>query len=79
MQNTVVYSLLTVSTALAIGLAMGLNRDLIGRTFLHSLYFLPVVISGVATAVITAWLFNDNFGVIYMPLRGVGLDPAPWR
>jgi len=56
--NTVLYSLATVPTSLAIGLAVaiGLNRELFARTLLRSAFFLPVVISSVATAVIAAWL-----------------------
>lgn len=79
-QHTAVYSLSTVPTSLAIGLALalGLNRDLLGRTFLRSIFFVPVVISSVATAVIAAWLFNDNYGVINMLLRRVGLGPVAW-
>lgn len=79
-QHTAVYSLATVPTSLAIGLALalGLNRDLLGRTFLRSLYFLPVVISSVATAVIAAWLFNDNYGVINMLLGRLGMRPVAW-
>lgn len=80
LRNTVVYSLATVPTSLAIGLvlALALNRDLLARSFLRSLYFLPVVISSVATAVIAAWLFNDNYGVINMLLRKAGMAPVPF-
>ena len=80
LRNTAVYSLWTVPTALALGLllALGLNRDLYGRTLLRSLYFLPVVISSVVTALIAAWLFNDNYGIINALLKLVGLGPVPW-
>jgi multiple sugar transport system permease protein len=80
LQNTAIYSLATVPTSLIIGLflAMGLNRDLMGRTLLRSIYFLPVVVSSVATAVIAAWLFNDNYGVINALLKTVGLGPIAW-
>ena len=79
-RNTLVYSAATVPTSLAIGLllALALNRDLLARSFLRSLYFLPVVISSVATAVIAAWLFNDNYGVINMLLRRAGMSPVPF-
>jgi multiple sugar transport system permease protein len=78
LRNTVVYSLATVPTSLAIGLilALALNRDLLARSFLRSLYFLPVVISSVATAVIAAWMFDDNYGVINMLLRKLGMGPV---
>lgn len=80
LRNTIVYSVATVPTSLAIGLllALALNRHLLARTFLRSIYFLPVVISSVATAVIAAWLFNDNYGVVNMLLRRFGLEPVPW-
>jgi multiple sugar transport system permease protein len=80
LKNTVIYSLATVPTSLFIGLmlAIGLNRDLFARTFLRSVYFLPVVVSSVATAIISAWLFNDNYGVINALLKIVGAKPVAW-
>ena len=80
LRNTVVYSLLTVPTSIAVGLALaiGLNRDMPGRTILRSVYFLPVVVSSVATAVISAWLFNDNYGVINALLGRLGVKPVAW-
>jgi len=78
--NTVLYSLATVPTSLAIGLAVaiGLNRELFARTLLRSAFFLPVVISSVATAVIAAWLFNDNYGVVNEILGRFGIRPVAW-
>lgn len=78
--NTVLYSLATVPTSLGLGLAVaiGLNRELFARTLLRSAFFLPVVISSVATAVISAWLFNDNYGVINAILGHLGLRPIAW-
>jgi len=78
--NTVLYSLGTVPASLALGLllALGLNRNLPGRTILRSAYFLPVVISSVVTAVVLAWLFNENYGVVNQVLRTFGLGPVPW-
>ncbi|MBI1774188.1 MAG: sugar ABC transporter permease [Proteobacteria bacterium] len=78
--NTVVYSLGTVPTSLALGLALALalDRPLPGRSLIRSTFFLPVVISGVATAVIAAWLFNDNYGVINAVLQRIGLPKVNW-
>jgi multiple sugar transport system permease protein len=80
LRNTLVFSFATVPLSLAIGLllAVALNRDLFGRTILRSIYFLPVVISNVATAVIAAWLFNDNYGVINTLLQRIGVGPVAW-
>jgi multiple sugar transport system permease protein len=80
LKNTVIYSVATVPTSLFIGLmlAIGLNRDLFARTLLRSIFFLPVVVSSVATAIIAAWLFNDNYGVINAVMKLVGLQPVAW-
>ena len=77
--NTVIYSAATVPTSLIIGLflAIGLNRKLAARTLLRSIYFLPVVVSSVATAVIAAWLFNDNYGIINALLKRRASGPWP--
>jgi multiple sugar transport system permease protein len=80
LKNTVIYSVATVPTSLFLGLmlAIGLNRNLVARSLLRSLYFLPVVVSSVATAVIAAWLFNDNYGIVNALLRKIGVGPIAW-
>lgn len=78
--HTVVYAAVTVTASLALGLALALalNRRLPGRTLLRSVYFMPVVISAVATGTIAAWLFNDNFGVVNGVLVRLGLGRVNW-
>lgn len=78
--NTVIYTVGTVPTSMALGLlvAVGLNRKLPGRTLLRSIYFVPVIISLVAAALIAAWIFNDNYGVINNLLNALGLKSIPW-
>ncbi len=78
--NTGAYALGTVPTSMAFGLALalGLNRRMPGRTLLRSVYFLPVVISAVATGTIAAWLFNDNYGVINAALVRLGMGRVAW-
>ena len=78
--NTVVYTLGTVPTSIALGLvvALGLNRKLPGRTLLRSIFFVPVIISLVAVALIASWIFNDNYGIINAALSAVGIGGVPW-
>jgi ABC-type sugar transport system permease subunit len=78
--NTIVYAAITVSASMAAGLALaiGLNRRLAGRSLLRSLYFLPVVVSAVATGTIAAWLFNDNYGVVNAMLVHLGIGRIAW-
>jgi len=78
--NTLIYTLGTVPTSMALGLAVavGLNRKLPARALLRSIFFVPVIISLVATALIASWMFNDNYGVVNNALGALGLEPVPW-
>lgn len=78
--NTGVYTLGTVPTSIALGLvvALGLNHKLPGRTLLRSIFFVPVIISLVAVALIASWIFNDNYGIINAALSAVGIGDVPW-
>ena len=78
--NTLLYTLGTVPTSIAIGLAVaiGLNRKLPARGLLRSIFFVPVVISMVAVALVGAWIFDDSYGVINNGLIALGLEPVPW-
>ena len=81
LRNTLVYALGVVPLSMILGLlaALGLNRaQLPGRALLRTVYFLPFVISAVATATTAAWIFGDTFGVINKMLEAVGLEKVRW-
>jgi multiple sugar transport system permease protein len=78
--NTLLYAAGTVPTSMAVGLllALGLNRRMPARALLRSLYFLPLVVSAVATGTIAAWMFNDNYGVLNGIIVRLGGSRIPW-
>jgi multiple sugar transport system permease protein len=80
LRQTLLYAFGAVPGSIALGLlaAVGLNRRLPGRVLMRSIYFMPVVVSGVATAVIASWLFNDSYGVINALLERAGLARIHW-
>ena len=81
LQNTLVYSAGVVPISMSLGLlaAMGLNHKQVpGRAFLRTIYFLPFVISAVATGTTAGWLFGDSFGIINKLLVSVGLEKVRW-
>lgn len=79
-KNTAIFTLGTVPTSAGIGLLLAvlLNRRLPGRALIRTLYFLPMVVSGVAVSLIMAWIFNGDNGVANAVLRGLGLPAAGW-
>ena len=81
LRNTLTYCAGVVPLSMAFGLlaALGLNRkNLRGRAFLRTIYFLPFVISAVATGTTAGWIFGDSFGIVNKLLVSVGLEKVKW-
>lgn len=81
LQNTVLFTLGVVPFSMGLGLlaALGLNRKhLPGRAILRTVYFLPFVISAVATATTAGWIFGDTFGVLNKILVELGFQKVQW-
>ena len=80
LKNTLIFTIGTVPTSMAIGLLLAvlLNRRLPGVGFLRSLYFLPVVVSGVAVSMIMGWIFNGDYGIVDNLMIELGLKPIAW-
>lgn len=59
-------------------LALALNRAFRGRNLLRGVYFLPVVTSWIAVAIVWRWLLNPSVGVVNNVLATVGIDGPGW-
>jgi len=77
--NTAYFVLASVPVQIVLALlcALVLNRGIKGQTFFRVVYFLPVVTSTIAAALVWAWLFNSNFGLINAALSLVGVTDLP--
>ncbi|HHV93086.1 MAG TPA: sugar ABC transporter permease [Firmicutes bacterium] len=78
--NTIYYTigsviLMTVASLLT---AILLNQELRGVRFFRTLYFLPSVTSGVAIAILFAWMYNPEFGIINYMLYKIGIVGPNW-
>ena len=64
--NTFKYALVEVpfSIAIALVLAVLLNRKMRGRSFYRTVIFLPMVCAPAAVAMVWRWLFNAEFGLL---------------
>lgn len=61
-----------LSNILGLAFALGLNRGLKSRYVLRTLFFMPVVLSPLATSYIWKFIFDYN-GPLNIALRGLGL------
>jgi multiple sugar transport system permease protein len=81
-RNTLYYTVVSVpvGTILALLLALVMNRPLRGISIYRAIYFLPVVSSGVAVALMWQWLYQPDFGLINQVLGWLfpHLSPIRW-
>ncbi|HEX2906073.1 MAG TPA: sugar ABC transporter permease [Phototrophicaceae bacterium] len=78
--NTLKLLLLSVPAEifLALNVAVMLNQRLRGRIFFRTIYFLPVVTSTVAAAIVWAWIFQPRYGLIGNIFAPLGLRDIGW-
>jgi multiple sugar transport system permease protein len=78
--NTFLFALMTVpvGTALALLLALVIDRPLRGITFFRTTYYLPVVTSFVAVSFIWLWIYEPQFGVLNDLFEMLGLPRLHW-
>ena len=64
--NTFKYAIVEVpfSIAIALVLAVLLNRKMKGRAVYRTIFFLPMVAAPAAIAMVWRWLFNSEFGLL---------------
>jgi multiple sugar transport system permease protein len=75
------FMLVGVPIQLALPLLMALllnSTHMLAKPFFRALFFLPVLIPGVATAVIWQGVLNIQTGWIDLALRAVGIPPVDW-
>ena len=78
--NTLLFLLIHIplQVVIALGFAMLLNTHVRLRGFFRALYFLPVVVSGVAVTILWQQLYSFDYGVLNNLLSRLGLSPVPW-
>jgi multiple sugar transport system permease protein len=64
--------------AVALALAVALDRPLFARSFWRAAFFLPVVISGAVVTILWSSLYATDVGLINRMLGQVGIGPVPW-
>ncbi len=78
--NTLFFLLIHIPLQIVVALAFALllNQRITGRGLFRGIYFLPVVVSGVAVTILWQQLFSFDYGVLNKLLAGIGLGPVPW-
>ncbi len=78
--NTLKFLLLHIplQIAVALGLAVLLDKPIRGRAFFRGAYFLPVIVSGVVVTILWQQLLATDGGLLNRMLLGLGLGRVGW-
>ena len=80
LQHTLTFLVGYVAPVMLLGLlvAVALNTRVPARGLLRALYFLPVVSSWVAVALVWKWLLNPSYGLVNNALLTIGVTGPAW-
>lgn len=78
--NTLTYAVVTVPLGIAGSLAIAilLNQRVRGQRVFRTLFYLPSLVPGVASAILWQWIFNADNGILNLGLGVFGLPPIEW-
>jgi multiple sugar transport system permease protein len=78
--NTLVYAVMYVPTAMAVALALAMVLNRVGRAsgFFRTIFYLPVMTPPVAAGALFLLLLNGNQGLLNRTLHLVGIDGPNW-
>jgi multiple sugar transport system permease protein len=77
---TTLYTLAAVPLGLLVSFIMALliNQKMRGIALFRTIYYLPSITPAVASAVLWAWIFNTEFGLLNAMFHYVGLPKIRW-
>lgn len=78
--NTLTFLLIHIPLQIVIALLLAvlLNSRVRMRGLFRAIYFLPVVVSGVAVTILWQQLYSYDYGVLNTLLKALGLPSVPW-
>ncbi|MBP2435740.1 carbohydrate ABC transporter permease [Microbacterium amylolyticum] len=67
-----------IGLLLSLVLALALNRKMRGTTFFRTVYYVPVISSLAAVAILWQWAYNGDFGLVNQTLAIFGIEGPNW-
>jgi multiple sugar transport system permease protein len=80
LRNTAFFTLTSVPLGLilGLGLALALDQQIRGIAIIRTAYFLPVVTSTTAIALVWLWIYSPQGGLLNAVLGTLGIPPQKW-
>lgn len=78
--NTMFYAFIAtpINLAIALGIAILLNKEFFGRGLARTIFFMPSVIPMVAATMVWIWMFDPTYGFINNALKVIGISGPAW-
>ncbi len=76
LRNSVIWVVasLLVPTVIALLLALGLNREMVGRNLMRAVFYIPAVFASITVAAMWRWIYNPTLGFVNQLLTAAGLE-----
>jgi multiple sugar transport system permease protein len=80
LRNTAFYTVTSVPLGMSIALflALALNQTIRGIAWIRTAYFLPVVTSTIAIALVWQWIYSPESGLLNQFIGLFGIEPQRW-
>jgi len=80
LRNTAFYTVVSVPLGMLISLflALALNQSVRGIAWIRTAYFLPVVTSTIAVALVWQWIYSPDSGLLNQFISLFGISPQKW-
>ena len=80
LKATFIYTIVSVPLGLVVSFLMAIlvNNQIRGIGIFRTLFYLPSIIPAVASAALWAWIYNTEFGLMNVLIRGLGGSKIPW-
>jgi multiple sugar transport system permease protein len=77
---TLYFAILSLPLGLIASLVVAIlmNQNVRGIFWFRTIYYLPAVMPAVAAAILWRWIFNNDFGILNVILRFLGLQGLHW-
>lgn len=78
--NTLIFLVIHIplQMTIALTLAVMLNQAIRFRSFFRAIYFMPVIVSGIATTILWQQMLGYDTGVLNTAATALGLPRVPW-
>ncbi len=75
---TFAFSVVILEMIIGVGLALMLERPILGMSVFRTIFILPMMIAPIVVGLVWRYMYNPQFGIFNKTLKKWGFEPIPW-